>query len=102
MKKRFIVALDSESPEQNRAVKEEIVDSYRLLWWHWIDNVWLLVDENGHLTAKELRDRLNNILPGVRKLVVEIGPDYDTWSGHGTTQVGGKDMFKWIHKNWKK
>lgn len=99
MKKRFVVALNSNTKEQNDVFKEYIkANGYG--WWYWIDGFWLLTDRNGNLTAKKLREDLGEIYPGVRLLVLELRSGDDTWSGHGPKQEG-RNMFAWLRRNWK-
>lgn len=99
MKKRFIVSLDSETPEQEKEFVEYL-RSNGCGWWHWINNTWMIVDSKGEQTASRLRDDLDKIFPAVRKIVFELRGTDDTWSGFGPT---GKEqnMFNWIKKNWK-
>ncbi len=98
MRKRFVVALDSNTGEQNEQFKEYIRD-LRLGWWYWLDGFWLLTDSSGELTASELRDDLGEIYPGVRKLVLELRGDDDTWAGFGPKN-DAKNMFSWLKRNW--
>lgn len=98
MKKRFILSLDSSTTEQDELF-EKFVDENGLDWWHWLNNLWLLVDPKGNFSASEIRDEANRIYPHVNKLVLEIRSDDDTWSGFGPSKPE-KDMFKWIKENW--
>jgi hypothetical protein len=98
MKKRFIVALDSSTKEQNDMFKEYI-DHHGLGWWHWIKDFWLLIDSKGYLTARELRDELGKIYPGVYKMVLELRSGDDTWSGYGLAKED-RNMFDWLRKYW--
>ncbi|PSS71686.1 hypothetical protein AYI85_04935 [Shewanella algae] len=98
MKKRFAVALDSNTKAQNELFKQYIKEN-GYGWWYWIDGFWLLVDSSGKLTANQLRDDLGEFYPGVHKLVLELRGDDDTWSGYGPKSEK-KNMFSWIKKNW--
>jgi hypothetical protein len=96
--KRFIVALNSGTKEQNAVFKQFIRDR-EYGWWHWLSDLWLLTDSSGVLTAAELNKELNNIYPGVRKVVFELRGKNDAWAGFGP--IGeDKNMFNWIKKNW--
>jgi len=97
VKKRFVVALKSHTPAQNKEFSNYI-KSKGYGWWSWIDGVWLLVDVNGKCTAASLRSALTGFYPGVYLIVLEILPGEDTWAGFGPT--GDKDMFAWVRRNW--
>lgn len=100
MKKRFVVLLNSSSKEQN----DEFLDwlkEQNTGWWHWLSNSWLISNSRGHLSAQEIRNKLNEIYRGSNNLVLELGEDYDTWSGFGP-KGEDKNMFGWIKKNWSK
>jgi hypothetical protein len=99
MKKRFIVGLDHSTTEQDTAFREYLRAS-GLNWWHWISDMWLLVDPYGQFSASQLRDKLNEIYPTVRNIVIEIRSDGDTWSGYGPKSED-KNMFTWIRGKWK-
>ena len=98
MKKRFVVCVDSSTASQNEAFKA-FIQRNSFGWWHWLSNVWLLVDSKGISSARDIRDELANIFPGVHNLVLELREGDDTWSGFGT-KTPDKDMFKWLKKNW--
>ena len=98
MKKRFVVAVDKSTPEQDQAFREWVSGSYG--WWHWISSMWLIVDLNGILTAMAIRDKVNECYPGVTTFVVEIREDGSTtWSGFGP-KAEERNMFTWIRNNW--
>ena len=98
MKKRFIVALNSNTEEQNKEFKKYIKEN-GYSWWYWIDGFWLLIDAKGELTASKLRKDMDEFYPEVRRLVLEIRDGDDTWSGLGPKK-DGKNMFAWLHRNW--
>jgi hypothetical protein len=102
MAKRFIVCLNSGSVEQNDKFKEYI-DENGLGWWHWISNSWLLRDHSGRLNSEIIRDKLLEIYPGTRNLVIELqGPSTnDTWHGFGPSGEE-KNMFNWLRDTWSK
>ncbi|MEB8063602.1 hypothetical protein [Citrobacter braakii] len=100
MRRKFAVALDSSTKEQNAQLKKFIEDN-GLGWWHWIANFWLLTDQNGNLTARDIRDKLNELYPGVHCIVLSIDKDEDTWSGFGPKGTE-KNMFNWLKSTWDK
>ena len=98
MKKRFILLLNSSSPQQNEAFLAAI-RAHQIVWWHWFPNAWLIVNPPGNLTAEELRDMANTCFPGVHKVVLESRANgTETWAGFGPTNT---NMFEWIRENWK-
>ncbi|SRR6266567_210134 len=100
MRKRFIVAVDDTTPAQNQAFRDFLKAS-SLNWWHWISNVWLLIDEAGTWNAAQLRDKAREFYPGENTFIVELRPNDDTWAGFGPNSEK-RNMFNWIKQNWKK
>ena len=100
MKKRFVIALDSGTSEQDKAF-QDYIESTNVAWWHWIKNVWLIGDNYDRVTAKGLRDKVCEIYPRIDNVVLELREDGDTWSGYGPNQEP-RNMFKWLLNNWHK
>ena len=99
MRKRFVIALGSTTKEQNDAFREYLNKIAPGRWWHWIQDLWLIVDPNGELNATSLREKASEYYPAVTCLVLEIGHDDDTWAGFGPA-ASGKSMFPWLEKHW--
>ena len=78
----------------------KFIKDNKLGWWHWISNMWLLVDSSGQMTASILRDKICKLYSENRVMVIELDGDRDTWAGFGPTQP--KNMFDWIKQNWGK
>lgn len=96
MKKRYIVGINSMTEEQEKAFLEYI-SSNEFAWWHWINNLWLIVDRSGKLTAEKLRNDLLEIAPDERNLVIEAGGN----DCYGFGPKGEKrNMFKWLNNTW--
>jgi len=100
MRRKFAVALDSSTKDQNEQLRKFIKDN-GLGWWHWINNFWLLTDKNGKLTAKQIREKLNEFYPGVHCIVLSLDKDGDSWSGFGPRN-SDKNMFDWLKNTWDK
>ncbi|KTS27614.1 hypothetical protein [Pantoea stewartii] len=100
MRRKFAVALNSSSVEQNEKFKK-FINENGLGWWHWIENFWLLTDPKGKFTASDIRDKLNEIFPKVRCIVLSIDNEENSWSGYGPTSEK-KNMFNWIRDSWDK
>ena len=97
--KRFIVLIQSGTPEQDLAFKEFLKPDH-LLWWHWIAGSWLVIDQSGGLTSGKLLNKLADTYPGLDTMVFEI-PHGDTWSGYGPTKPP-ESFFSWIREYWDK
>lgn len=99
MRKRYIVAVGSNEKTKNQKFTEYF-DKNDLYWWHWIDNNWLIVDDDGKLSASTIRDDMMEIYENNSILVFEITGSEDTWSGYGPSSEK-RDMFKWMNSDWK-
>ncbi len=99
MKRRFIVAVDSSTKEQNEAFRDCVVE-WGVAWWHWLDNAWLICDREGVLTADEIRDALYTTHVHESCLVVQLDENGgETWSGYGP-KGEGRNMFNWLRRTW--
>jgi len=74
MKKRFVVCIDSSTKEQHDLFRE-FIRNEGLAWWHWVTNVWLLVDRKGQFSASDIRDQVSRCYPNVDALVLELRAD---------------------------
>ncbi|MHA3083420.1 hypothetical protein ACX1NX_09670 [Acinetobacter sp. ANC 5383] len=99
MKRRYIVCFDDLTTEQSKSITQNLKDK-DLGWWHWIDNVWFVVDGSGKYSAKEIRDDLK-LIANQRMIVVELNEKGDTWAGVRADDPDQK-MFNWIKQIWKK
>jgi len=97
MKKRYVVAIDTGTKEQNDAFVK-LLRERGLGWWHWLTNCWLITDSRGQLSASELRDKVQSTFQ-CNCLVLELRDGDDTWAGYGP-QTEKRDMFKWLKENW--
>lgn len=100
MMKRYVLAVDSSTKEQNDAFLA-FVKVTGLGWWHWLDNFWLLADDSDNLSAVTIRDKANECYPGVHKLVLQLDQTGDTWAGFGP-KTDRRDMFTWLRNTWKR
>jgi hypothetical protein len=102
MKKLFIVTSNPTEDEQDKLFQEWLEP--RFVWWHWLNQTWLLVDEDGIYQAKDIRDNLLLCSPRTRMLVLEFREDgTNTWSGYGPRSETDtqNNMFSWIKENFK-
>ena len=51
MKKRFVVCYSDNIPKEKEMHFIQFIKDNKLGWWHWISNMWLLVDSSGQMTA---------------------------------------------------
>ena len=100
MKKRFVVCYSDNIPKEKEMHFIQFIKDNKLGWWHWISNMWLLVDSSSQMTASILRDKICKLYSENRVMVIELDGDRDTWAGFGPTQL--KNMFDWIKQNWGK
>jgi hypothetical protein len=96
VKRRFVVAVDSPTPEQTKAINGIFRDKYG--WWHWIPGVWLVTDSTNTINTTWIRDQIGGVAPGVRNLVIEV--THKTWSGFGPAGAN-RNMFDWIRNTWQ-
>jgi hypothetical protein len=97
MKRRFIVAIDGMT-DQQESTFISYIQNQGLGWWHWIGNFWLLVSIDKKLNADEIRDKLLEIVPEKYSLVLEVHNSI-SWYGFGLNKPP-KDMFNWIKETW--
>lgn len=93
--KRFIIAVDRVTPEQIN-VFTKLLQSSNCGWWHWMANLWLVVDPNDSATAVSWRDKLNALLSSqsARVFVTEIVGAL-AWAGTVPAKAHG-----WLQQNW--
>lgn len=96
MKRRFVVGTADMSVEQTRAFAEYLNEK-GYGWWHWLRGMWLITDESEKLEAETLREKLNEIVPQCRNLVVMV--EEKDWAGLGPS-TEKRNMFQWIEDEW--
>ncbi len=104
MSKRFIIALNSSTTEQNESFLQVIKEN-SFGWWHHLENFWLLKTHDDEATAESVGQHVEKIYPGVYKLVLELSKDNDSWHGfgpNGDPKEGQANMFTWLHGDWTK
>lgn len=92
---RFVLALDSATPEDQNKVTNYL-KSQSLGYWHWFRDVWLVTDPSYRWSVALLRDRLQEQVPGATMLILPVEAG-NQWAGHGR-----KETFEWLHDEWKK
>ena len=100
MKRRYIICLQNLTEEHNNKLRE-FFKSNGLGWWHWVGDTWFVTDSSDKFSAGDIRNKVKEIVPGERFVVVEINEKSDTWAGV-TTNDPEKKMFSWFKKVWKK
>ncbi len=100
MTKRFVIGVQGMTKDEENTFRKYLEEK-GCGWWHWIDNLWLVVDAKGLLSAQKLRDDLDEIAPGKTHISIEVKAE-KTWAGFGpaSKEKNGKNMFNWFHKNW--
>ena len=101
MNKRFIVIVEDATEQQHRELAN-YVTSAEISWWHWLDSLWLLVDNKGKISAASLRDICKEIFPQKNFMVFEV----PTFTGEFITgQVRSqaqKSTEDWLKNVWQK
>ena len=101
MRKRFVVATNGTTVLQDQAFKEALNTRFpRLGWWHRLDELWLIVEDEDRLDAKTLRVIARECFAPKKLLVLEIREDGDNWAGLGPAG-SAQEMFAWLHTHWK-
>ena len=100
MKRRFIVLLDSATPEQDKEFKKWVKEQ-GFGYWHWLSQSWLLVSTDSDVKAGDVRSKAMEIYDECdRLLVLELrGTSHDTWAGFGPRKQT-TNMFTWIKNHW--
>ena len=90
---RFAIGVSDMSSEEDGKLRDYLKEN-GYGWWHWIENLWLVIDTSGKLTAGDLFDALRGIAPEKWNIVLEIEQVKD-WAGYGP--AGKKqNMFNWF------
>lgn len=100
MKKRFIVSINKAVVEQEQEFIK-FLESQNLDYWHWLSNLWLVIDLSGTFNAGKLRDEVNRIFPKEHNLIFELNQTFDNWAGFGPKSEE-RNMFSWLQEKWKK
>jgi hypothetical protein len=97
MSRRFVIGVEGLTASEEKKFREYIREHGP--WWHWIDNLWLVVTDDVSITAAQISEKLDEIAKGKRRLIFEFPEDID-WSGSGKPNSSGKNMFEWLEKWW--
>lgn len=98
MRRYFVIGIDSATKNQSDAIKEWLESDDKFGWWHWIEGLWL-VTSHGDMNSEQIRDKILDIIPDIRNLVIEVHPQ--TWYGYGP-KGENYNMFTWLHDYWGK
>jgi len=98
VKRRFVVADNAMSDEQEKQFIAWLRDEVRVGWWHYLKGFWLIADRYERISATAIRDKLKMIKsPLGAILVMEIHDDI-TWAG--VHLPGRTDTFDWLPRQW--
>ena len=91
---KFIIIADTHAPLAARnALTIRLKELGRWGWWHWFENIWLVVDPAERTTAQELRDVAGAALGFANVLVIRV--EHADWAG-----LAPPAMFQWIRDTW--
>ena len=96
MKRRFIIVVNGATAQQQNAVSAIFTNRPNIGYWHWYNDMWLVVDLTNAWTAETLRNKLNEVVPANHKFVSEVG------HGMGWAVFGNTETFPWLHNDWTK
>lgn len=94
MRRSFVLLVDDATGEQQNAVTDFVKG--KCAYWHHFSDAWLLSVVNEEWTAKEIRDKLHEIVPGANVLVLPVEAKRQ-WAGRGPEK-----MFNWLKSTWTK
>jgi hypothetical protein len=97
MRKRYLVSVSGLTKEDEKNFID-FLRSKGILWWHWINDFWMLVEKEGEDSKTQIRDFLRALESSRRGLVIEIEGEA-RWAGFGP-KLPEKDMFKWLRSTW--
>lgn len=72
---RFVLTTDTLTAEQEQSIKTAL-EQKGCLWWHWLPNLWLVVDASNQTSANGLRDIVQQVSLPASCLVLEVPPGY--------------------------
>lgn len=98
MARQFVISIGTSSSLERDAITNYL-ETLNVGWWHWLPYTWLLVDSHNRLKAKEIRDKIDVIAPGVRNLVLQVNGV--SWYGFGPSNKT-QNMFDWLRNTWSK
>jgi hypothetical protein len=96
--RRFVMMTDVLTEAEEQALAGAVTAP--AIWWHWLPNSWLVVDETDQTTAAALRDKFRAISSTKRCLVIEV--THKNWAAMTRPDSKGRSMSEWIEKIWTK
>lgn len=94
MTRRFMVAVQKFTVQEDEQFQAYLKGAFG--WWHWFDDFWLLTSRDPDISPAAIREKLDEIAPGKRKLVMEVQEDI-SWSGW-KDKAG---VFDWLKSTWR-
>lgn len=96
MKKRYIVSIDGNISKEKENIFSEYLKENQLIWWHWLSNTWLIIDEHDKVDSAILRSKAKDIF-GTYNWVYNI--ENGNWAGFGPNGAD-RNMFTWLKEKW--
>ena len=93
MSKRFIIAVESESPNLRDSFTQHLA-TLGCGYWHWIGNVWLVEDPRPGQTPELWRNEAWRFFPGETVFVTEVPP------GSGWSAWSSQEAIDWLNQVW--
>ena len=99
MNRRFVIAAEGLTGEQERKVRDYLAEHGA--WWHWIDNLWLLstTTTSEDFGTVNILDAISKLNGDAKVLVFEFPEDID-WAARSKPNRKGKSMSDWLRNAW--
>ena len=94
MNTRFIALVDNLSSEQQDQVTRHLEKS-ECSYWHWLSNVWFIIDSRSDWDVVKWRVQLSRMFPGTTVFVQRVS-EHQPWAVEGPEESHG-----WLHDNWE-
>ncbi|UWZ92336.1 hypothetical protein HZ320_00995 [[Pasteurella] aerogenes] len=94
MTKKYIVIVSEDFSAKTKDKITDYFQSYKANIWHWISNIWLVIDEENLLHRNKIREDLQEIVRFGPVLIFETS-DPNLCSG-----IASPNQAKWIMENW--
>lgn len=97
MSKKFIMATDPLTPEQEQALRNKLgLNGF----WHWLPNFWLVKSLDPDFSAVKLREMVEEVAPLARCFMTEVVP-VEPWAARAKPDSQGNSMTAWIKEDWE-
>jgi hypothetical protein len=99
--RHFVIAVQGLQPDQERQLADYVAAFGN--WWHWIDNLWLLVTSDTDIKTRAIVQKITELNSASNAVVFEFPEDID-WSARlprddkSDSVAGGE----WLYRYWSR